>query len=97
MKLLCEEDDLETIDKINELALPPHFHLVVVPDSQPKTKPKACNYGLQLATGKYCVIFDAEDRPDPDQLKKALIAFSIADNVVCIQASSTTSTRTRTC
>ncbi len=56
-------------------ALPPHFHLVVVPDSQPKTKPKACNYGLQLATGQYCVIFDAEDRPDPDQLKKALIAF----------------------
>ena len=72
VKLLCEEDDLDTIDKIREMQLPPHFHLVVVPDSQPKTKPKACNYGLQLASGKYCVIFDAEDRPDPDQLKKAL-------------------------
>ena len=86
VKLLCEEDDLETIDKIRELALPPHFHLVVVPDSQPKTKPKACNYGLQLSTGAFCVIFDAEDRPDPDQLKKALIAFdSVPDNVVCMQ------------
>lgn len=86
VKLLCEEDDLETIDKIKELALPPHFHLVVVPDSQPKTKPKACNYGLQLATGAYTVIFDAEDRPDPDQLKKAVIAFDrVADNVVCVQ------------
>jgi cellulose synthase/poly-beta-1,6-N-acetylglucosamine synthase-like glycosyltransferase len=86
VKLLCEEDDLETIDKIKELALPPHFHLVVVPDSQPKTKPKACNYGLQLATGQFCVIFDAEDRPDPDQLKKALIAFDhVPDNVVCVQ------------
>ncbi|NHC25298.1 glycosyltransferase [Nocardioides sp. IC4_145] len=87
VKLLCEEDDTETIDKIRSLGLPPHFHLVVVPDSQPKTKPKACNYGLQLSTGAYTVIFDAEDRPDPDQLKKALIAFDrVGPEVVCIQA-----------
>ncbi|WP_370249221.1 glycosyltransferase [Nocardioides sp.] len=86
VKLLCEEDDLETIEKIRSLELPPHFHLVVVPDSQPKTKPKACNYGLQLSTGQFCVIFDAEDRPDPDQLKKALIAFHhVPENVVCMQ------------
>ena len=87
VKLLCEEDDEETIAKIRSMELPPHFHLVVVPDSQPKTKPKACNYGLQLSHGDYCVIFDAEDRPDPDQLKKAVIAFSrVPGNVVCIQA-----------
>ena len=87
VKLLCEEDDLETIDTIRALALPPHYHLVVVPDSQPKTKPKACNYGLRLATGAFCVIYDAEDRPDPDQLKKALVAFGSApDEVVCLQA-----------
>ena len=87
VKLLCEEDDVETIEMVRRLVLPPHFHLVVVPDSQPKTKPKACNYGLQLATGDYCVIYDAEDRPDPDQLKKALVAFAAApDDVVCMQA-----------
>lgn len=87
VKLLCEEDDEETIDKIRDMELPPHFHLVVVPDSQPKTKPKACNYGLMLSTGHYCVIFDAEDRPDPDQLKKAVIAFDeVNPNVVCVQA-----------
>lgn len=87
VKLLCEEDDEETIAKIRELALPPHFRIVVVPDSQPKTKPKACNYGLQLAIGKYSVIYDAEDRPDPDQLKKAVLAFQqVPGNVVCIQA-----------
>lgn len=87
VKLLCEEDDEETIDKIRDLELPPHFHLVVVPDSQPKTKPKACNYGLMLSNGSYCVIFDAEDRPDPDQLKKAVIAFSeVKPDVVCVQA-----------
>lgn len=87
VKLLCEEDDEETVNKVRSMDLPPHFHLVVVPDSQPKTKPKACNYGLQLATGDYCVIFDAEDRPDPDQLKKAVIAFGrVPNNVVCVQA-----------
>ncbi len=87
VKLLCEEDDIETVAAIRALALPPHFHLVVVPDALPKTKPKACNYGLQLATGTYCVIYDAEDRPDPDQLKKAVVAFrSTSDDVVCIQA-----------
>ena len=87
VKLLCEEDDVETVEKIRSMGLPPHFHLVVVPDSQPKTKPKACNYGLQLATGTFCVIFDAEDRPDPNQLKKALIAFDrVPGNVACIQA-----------
>ena len=87
VKLLCEEDDEETIDKIRDLELPPHFHLVVVPDSQPKTKPKACNYGLMLSTGSFCVIFDAEDRPDPDQLKKAVIAFGeVKPDVVCVQA-----------
>ena len=60
---------------------------MVVPDSQPKTKPKACNYGLQLATGTFCVIYDAEDRPDPDQLKKAVLAFQRSPpNVACIQA-----------
>jgi cellulose synthase/poly-beta-1,6-N-acetylglucosamine synthase-like glycosyltransferase len=87
VKLLCEEDDTETIEKIRSMNLPPHFHLVVVPDSQPKTKPKACNYGLQLSHGDLCVIFDAEDRPDPDQLKKAVIAFGrVPANVACIQA-----------
>jgi glycosyltransferase XagB len=87
VKLLCEEDDVETIETIRELRLPPHFSLVIVPDSLPKTKPKACNYGLQLATGDYCVIFDAEDRPDPDQLKKAVIAFrGLPENIVCVQA-----------
>ncbi len=87
VRLLCEEDDPETPAAIRELNLPPHFRLVVLPDAQPKTKPKACNYGLLQADGKYVVIYDAEDRPDPDQLKKCVIAFSKADpRVTCIQA-----------
>lgn len=87
VRLLCEEDDDETVPAIEAMDLPPHFKLVVVPDAQPKTKPKACNYGLLQADGKYVVIFDAEDRPDPDQLKKVVIAFQKVDpSVTCIQA-----------
>ena len=85
--LLCEEDDEESILAIEALDLPPHFRLVVVPDAQPKTKPKACNYGLMLARGEITVIYDAEDRPDPDQLKKVIVAFSkSAPEVTCVQA-----------
>ena len=84
--LLCEEEDDSTIDAILDANLPPYFQLLVVPDSQPKTKPKACNYGIQQATGKFVVIFDAEDQPDPDQLKKVLLSWERSeDNVVCVQ------------
>jgi len=84
--LLCEEEDDSTIDAILEANLPPCFQLLVVPDSQPKTKPKACNYGIQQATGKFVVIFDAEDQPDPDQLKKVVLAWERSEeNVVCVQ------------
>lgn len=87
VRLLCEEDDPETIEAIEDLQLPPHFDMVVVPQSQPQTKPKACNYGLVGAKGKYVVIYDAEDRPEPDQLKKAVVMFERSDeSVVCIQA-----------
>jgi cellulose synthase/poly-beta-1,6-N-acetylglucosamine synthase-like glycosyltransferase len=86
VRLLCEENDDETIDAIRELNLPPHFRLVVLPDSQPKTKPKACNFGLLQAEGEYVVIYDAEDQPDPDQLKRVVIAFRRADeSVTCVQ------------
>jgi cellulose synthase/poly-beta-1,6-N-acetylglucosamine synthase-like glycosyltransferase len=87
VRLLCEEDDPETPAAIRAMNLPPHFKLVVVPDALPKTKPKACNYGLLQADGQYVVIYDAEDRPDPDQLKKVVLAFQKSDpSVTCIQA-----------
>lgn len=87
VRLLCETEDLETIETIRSLNLPPHFKLVVVPPSKPQTKPKACNYGLLHAEGKFCVIYDAEDQPDPDQLKRVVLAFEKANrSVTCVQA-----------
>jgi len=85
--LLLEEDDRESIEKIKEMKLPEYFEMVIVPDSMPKTKPKACNFGLMKARGEYSVIYDAEDVPERDQLIKAVLAFEKSEkNVVCIQA-----------
>src|SRR5207248_6072666 len=65
IKLLLEADDLETIAAVRDFPLPSYFDVVVVPAIGQRTKPKACNYGLQLARGEYTVIFDAEDIPEP--------------------------------
>jgi cellulose synthase/poly-beta-1,6-N-acetylglucosamine synthase-like glycosyltransferase len=73
--LLLEADDQETIDVARGMTLPDHMRVVVVPPGTPQTKPRACNYGLALAHGKYAVIYDAEDRPDPQQLRTAVAAF----------------------
>ncbi|MFQ5972510.1 MAG: glycosyltransferase family 2 protein [Alphaproteobacteria bacterium] len=87
VKLVLEEDDLETLEAAKLLGLESIFEIVRVPASDPKTKPKACNYALAFARGEYLVIFDAEDKPEPDQLKKAVVAMrKSSENVVCFQA-----------
>jgi cellulose synthase/poly-beta-1,6-N-acetylglucosamine synthase-like glycosyltransferase len=87
VQILLEEDDTETLAVAKKLNLPGHFRIIIVPDSNPRTKPKACNYGLAHAKGEYVVIYDAEDTPDPLQLKKSFFAFqNSADNVVCLQS-----------
>ena len=86
VRLLLEEDDIETIEAARSMPLPACFRIVIVPDGAPRTKPKACNYGLLSAEGEFVVIYDAEDRPDPDQLKKVVVAFAKADPLIrCIQ------------
>ena len=87
VKLLLEEDDMETLDAIAAVALPSYVQPVVVPAAPPRGKPKACNYGLIHARGEYVVIYDAEDVPDPDQLKKVVLAFRKGSSeVACLQA-----------
>jgi cellulose synthase/poly-beta-1,6-N-acetylglucosamine synthase-like glycosyltransferase len=85
--LIFEEDDAQTIEIARQMPLPDYFEIHVVPHGKPKTKPKACNYALKQARGKYCVIYDAEDVPESDQLKKAILAFlSLPESVICVQA-----------
>jgi glycosyltransferase XagB len=85
--LLMEEDDNETLTAARAAHPPETVTFVIVPRGVPKTKPRACNVGLFFARGEYLVIYDAEDRPEPDQLKKAVVAFQKGpQNMVCVQA-----------
>ena len=84
--LLLEEDDRDTIDAFRATAAPDHVHMVLVPTSQPRTKPKACNVGLEFARGEYLVVYDAEDVPDPQQLRSVVNQFRASGpEVACVQ------------
>lgn len=86
IKLVLEASDHETIAVATRLKLEGVFEVILVPPSLPQTKPKACNYALQFARGEYLVIYDAEDRPEPDQLRKVVAAFrQSSPNTACLQ------------
>ena len=85
--LLTEHDDPETRTALFRSGLKSNMRVVTVPEGHPKTKPRALNYGLQLARCDLIAIFDAEDIPDPQQLRCAASAFAIgADDLACVQA-----------
>lgn len=87
IKLVLEEGDTQTIQAARDLGLEAIFEIIRVPPVGPKTKPKACNYALTFARGQFVTIYDAEDKPDPDQLKKAVVAFKKAGpRTACVQA-----------
>lgn len=87
IKLVCEEDDLDTIEAFLALNLPAQFEILAVPVRGPRTKPKALNFALACCSGDYVVIYDAEDRPHPRQLREAWTVFSNAsDDLACLQA-----------
>ncbi len=85
--LIVESIDAETRAALRASRLEPHMRVLVVPDGEPRTKPRACQYALQFARGEYVVVYDAEDAPEPDQLRRALQALRAApDRLGCLQA-----------
>ena len=61
--------------------------VIAVPNGGPRTKPKALNVALPFARGAFTVVYDAEDRPEPRQLRDALQAFRTGGrNLACVQA-----------
>jgi cellulose synthase/poly-beta-1,6-N-acetylglucosamine synthase-like glycosyltransferase len=87
IKLVCEADDRETIAALTAQALGTQFEIIEVPPARPRTKPKALNYALASARGELLAVYDAEDRPHPDQLREAYATFRASpDDVVCLQA-----------
>lgn len=87
VKLLVEADDGDTVAAALAVSGASHIEVVIVPVASPRTKPKALNIGLARARGEFVVVYDAEDRPDPQQLRAALAAFEDgATNLACVQA-----------
>lgn len=87
VKLLLEEGDDATVAAALALDLPTTVEVLIVPRAEPTTKPKALNYGLCSAWGEMVTIYDAEDHPEPLQLRRAAVAMSrLPDRVACLQA-----------
>jgi cellulose synthase/poly-beta-1,6-N-acetylglucosamine synthase-like glycosyltransferase len=86
IKLLLEQDDPETLEAAHAASPGSHLEIVRVPPLGPRTKPKACQVGLARARGQYVTIFDAEDQPEPLQLRRAIVAFRRHPEIACFQA-----------
>ena len=88
--VLMEADDLFTLSAAIAFDWPPFCRLMSMPRHGSTTKARACNYALKRARGSVLVIFDAEDRPHPLQLREAAESFAAAasanDKLACLQA-----------
>jgi cellulose synthase/poly-beta-1,6-N-acetylglucosamine synthase-like glycosyltransferase len=85
--ILVERRDHATKQAIRDADPAPFIRIVEIPPGKPQTKPRSCNAGLLLAKGDLIVIYDAEDRPDPDQLRLVAGHFTAADDrLACVQA-----------
>jgi len=87
IKLILEADDISTCLEAERLGLDRRWDMVVLAQSEPRTKPKACDMALERVRGSITVIYDAEDQPETDQLQKAVAAFHCApDDIAAFQA-----------
>ena len=84
--LIVEERDRITRRCLEQTPLPPRFRVIVVPHGPMRTKPRALNYALPLCRGEIVGIYDAEDAPDPDQIRKVVQHFfNASPRVACVQ------------
>jgi glycosyltransferase XagB len=65
--------------------LPPHYDVIIVPRGAPRTKPRALNVALDVARGELLCVYDAEDVPAPDQLRRAAVRFADDASVDVLQ------------
>ncbi|MBN9348379.1 MAG: glycosyltransferase [Devosia sp.] len=86
IKFVVEAKSPETVAAVEQVLGDPHFRMVVVPQGAPHTKPKAIDYALPLVRGEFVVVYDAEDVPEPDQLRRAAERFRADATLACLQA-----------
>lgn len=78
IQFLVEADDAVTQNAVRREATTLRCRMTIVPPGVPRTKPRALNVGLRQARGELVTIYDAEDRPDPRQLRVAAETFAAA-------------------
>jgi cellulose synthase/poly-beta-1,6-N-acetylglucosamine synthase-like glycosyltransferase len=84
---VLEDDDQETREALEAQDVPYCLQWICAPSGYPKTKPRALNIALPLAQGRYTVVYDAEDWPDPLQLRCAVRLFrDLPEKTACLQA-----------
>lgn len=86
--LVLEAEDAETLSAARAAArrAEPRTRVLAAPPAGPRTKPRALNYALQIASGELIAVYDAEDAPHGDQLIAAAEAFAADDRLGVVQA-----------
>ena len=84
--LAVEADDTVTFNALSRADLPLWMRVITVPDGQLRTKPRALNVALDHCRGSIVGVYDAEDAPDPDQIRKVVTRFHMrGPDVACLQ------------
>jgi cellulose synthase/poly-beta-1,6-N-acetylglucosamine synthase-like glycosyltransferase len=86
IKLIIEAEDKALPKSLEDMRLPSHMEVIAVPRLEPQTKMMALSYALPFARGELLAVYDAEDVPAPDQLRRIAGAFALAPKTVaCLQ------------
>jgi cellulose synthase/poly-beta-1,6-N-acetylglucosamine synthase-like glycosyltransferase len=84
---VVEREDRETAAALREHAPRAPHRILAAPDGEPKTKPRALNIAKDFAEGALLAVYDAEDLPEPGQLREAASLFAtLPSQVACLQA-----------
>jgi cellulose synthase/poly-beta-1,6-N-acetylglucosamine synthase-like glycosyltransferase len=86
IKLVLEAGDRATRAAIESAGLPPTVEVLTVPPATIRTKPRAMNYALAFCRGEIVGVYDAEDVPDPGQIRAIVQHLMDAPpEVACVQ------------
>lgn len=86
--LVLEAHDHATIQAALGTPRPDWLDIFIAPAGTPRTKPRALNCALPHVNGEILTVYDAEDDPDPQQLKEAASRFAsdASGRLACLQA-----------
>ncbi len=84
--IIVESTDTLTKKSIETSIIPDGFEVMEIPTLPPFTKGRAIQRALLVAKGKYITIYDAESRPEPNQVIKAVEILEKEKGKTCLQS-----------